>query len=258
MLRELDSYRKLCQEVYDLTKPKPPDFVWDFYLPYAQRVQGAILEPMCGSGRYMLSLLAEGFDVDGVDASPQMLAACRARCVAQGFKPNLYEQFLDELVLPRQYALAFIPAASFGLVKELEVVKRSLRGIYEALLPGGSFVLEIETVHNKPTNFGQWWGYAVDRPDGSLIVVSGFDRFYDEERQVGSSLIKYESVQAGRVVETEVETHDFRLYEPEQFEALLVEAGFEDVRCLKCWGEYAERPPDEDDPRVVFECRRPK
>ena len=257
MAKKLDSYRTLCQEVYDLTKPEPPDFVWEFYLPYAQRAQGAILEPMCGSGRYLLPLLAEGFDVDGVDASPEMLAACRARCAQREFAPALFEQFLHEMSLPRQYALAFIPAASFGLITEAEAIKASLQRIYEALLPDGKFVLEIETVHNKPSDFGQWWGYWVERPNGSLIVTSGFVQGYDEERHVLGSLVKYESIVAGKVVDTEVETMHTRLYEPDAFAALLIEAGFVKVRCLKCWGEYAERPPDADDPRVVFACRRP-
>lgn len=254
---KLTSYRKLSQEVYDLTKPEPPDFVWPFYLGYAERTNGPVLEPMCGSGRYLLPLLEAGFDVDGIDASPEMLAACQARCAAQGFAPGLYEQFLDGLQLPRRYSLVFIPAASFGLVTEMEAIKKSLRGIYGAMRPGGVFVLEIETIQNKPSNIGQWWGYTVERPDGSLIIVSGFDRFYDETQQVGSSLVKYESVHEGKVTESEVEVHDFRLYVPDAFAALLREVGFVDIRCLKCWGEYAERDPDPDDPRVVFECRRP-
>ena len=257
-IKELNSYRTLCQEVYDLTKPEPPEIVGDFYWEYARQAKGPILEPMCGSGRYLLPLLAQGFDVDGVDASPQMLAACRARCEAQGFAPGLYEQFLDEMELPRQYALAFIPAASFILITEMEGIKKSLQSIYEALLPGGVFVLEIETVHSKPTDFGKWWGNTVERSDGSLIITSGFDRFYDEVQQVGSSLVKYELVCAGKVMETEVEVHHFRLYTLAQFVAWLDEVGFIDVHCWQCWGEYAQRPPAEDDPRVVFECRRPK
>ena len=53
-MRGLDSYRKLSQEVYDLSKPEPADFVWEFYLNHAQSVEGPILEPMCGSGRFLV------------------------------------------------------------------------------------------------------------------------------------------------------------------------------------------------------------
>lgn len=259
---KLNSYRKLSQEVYDLTKPEPPDFVWPFYLGYAQRANGPILEPMCGSGRYLLPLLEAGFDVDGIDASADMLAACRERCAAAGFSPGLWQQFLHEMDLPRQYALAFIPAASIGLVTNEEEITASLQRLYEALLPGGTLVVEVETVQAKPETLNQWSGYWVNRPDGATIVVSILEQMSDEAGNIMGTLVKYELVANqgsanGRLLETEIETMDVRLHEPSDFAALLAKAGFVDIRCLKFWGEIAERDPDPKDPRVVFECRRP-
>jgi SAM-dependent methyltransferase len=252
----LDSYRKLSQEVYDLSKPEPADFVWEFYLNHAQSVEGPILEPMCGSGRFLVPLLEQGFDIDGVDASPDMLRACRQRCAAKGFRPALYQQFLYELGLPRRYALAVIPAASFGLVTEDEEIQDSLQGIYHALLPGGRFVLEIETLASIPEEFGQWHGYWHERPDGAIIVTSNLARSFDEERNILHTIVKYELVKDGRPLETEFETLRTRLYKPTAFTDLLTRAGFVDVKFHKSWGEYTDRPPDEGDPQVAFECYR--
>ena len=107
-------YNQLCTEFYDLDKPNEPADAFQFYLEYAQAAQGPILEPMCGSGRFLLPLLARGFDIDGVDASPCMLEACRKRAAQQRLTPKLLEQNLEALELSRRYALAFIPAGSFG------------------------------------------------------------------------------------------------------------------------------------------------
>jgi SAM-dependent methyltransferase len=38
----------------------------------------------------LIPLLQEGFDVDGVDISPDMLAYARARAQREGFTPNLH------------------------------------------------------------------------------------------------------------------------------------------------------------------------
>ena len=42
---------------------------------------------MCGSGRFLIPLLKRGFDIDGVDASPHMLQACRDHCQRLGLTP---------------------------------------------------------------------------------------------------------------------------------------------------------------------------
>lgn len=56
----IDTYLSLCTEVYDLSKPTPPKDAYDFYRSYAIAAQGRILEPMCGTGRFLLPLVAEG------------------------------------------------------------------------------------------------------------------------------------------------------------------------------------------------------
>jgi hypothetical protein len=51
---------------------------------------------MCGSGRFLLPLLEHGFSIDGVDASDDMLQACRVNGERRGLTPNLYKQFLHQ------------------------------------------------------------------------------------------------------------------------------------------------------------------
>src|SRR5438128_1166120 len=73
----------------------------------ARAANGPVLEPMCGSGRFLLALLAAGIDVDGIDASAAMLDACRRHAAARGLAPSLHAAALERLALPRRYALAF-------------------------------------------------------------------------------------------------------------------------------------------------------
>ena len=246
-------YDKLCTEFYDLDKPDEPADAFQFYLEYAQQAQGPILEPMCGSGRFLLPLLARGFDVDGVDASPFMLEACRQRAAQQQLAPRLLEQKLEALELSRRYALAFIPAGSFGLIIGAAPAREALRRLHAALLPGGKLVLEIDRPAFDTSTSWPWGGRWLKRPDGALIVLSWLGQYAASER-TSYSLHRYELVIDGRVVETEMAEFNLRAYEPQEFQALLESAGFVEVKALKT---FEQRAPDEDDEGMVFECRRP-
>lgn len=249
----MKNYGKLCTEFYDLDKPEEPTDAFQFYLEYAENAAGPILEPMCGSGRFLLPLLARGFDVDGVDASPFMLEACRLRAARRQLTPTLLEQRVEALELPRRYALAFVPAGSFGLITRAAPAREALRRLHSALLPGGKLVLEIDRPPFETSASWPWDGRWLKRPDGALIVHSWLGQYAASE-STSYNLHRYELVLDGRVVETEIEEFNLRAYEPLEFRALLESAGFEDVKALKA---FEQRAPDADDDGLVFECRRP-
>ena len=56
-MKELDTYLNLCTQVYELSKPKVPEADYNFYKSYLQDAKGKILEPMCGTGRFLLPSL---------------------------------------------------------------------------------------------------------------------------------------------------------------------------------------------------------
>lgn len=246
-------YRKLCTEFYDLDKPEEPADAFEFYLKYAQAAQGPILEPMCGSGRFLLPLVAQGFDVDGVDASSFMLEACRKRAAEMRLAPKLFQQTLETLELARRYALAFIPAGSFGLITQAAQAQAALRRLHAALLPGGKLVLEVDRPAFESSTSWPWGGRWLKRPDGALLVMSWLGQYAASER-ISYSVHRYELVLEGRVVETEMEEFNLRAYEAPEFQALLEAAGFVEVKPLKA---FEQRPPDADDEGLVFECRKP-
>ncbi len=78
-------YKRLLTQAYDLDKPEAPAAELDRWLRYARAVDGPVLEVMCGSGRFLAPLAAAGIDIDGTDASVDLLrpappAAGRATC----------------------------------------------------------------------------------------------------------------------------------------------------------------------------------
>lgn len=249
----MDAYRRLCTEFYDLDKPTAPADALAFYFAYAERSAGPILEPMCGSGRFLVPMRERGLDVDGVDTSADMLAACRAKLAARGITAALHQQPLEALDLPRRYALAFIPAGSFCLITDAAMAMQALQRLRVTLLRGGTLVLEVERHQDKPSHDWPWGGRWVERPDGARIVISWLGR-YDATTRTSHSMNRYELVRDGGLIETEYETFDLRVYDVAEFTRMLETAGFTDVQTRKAYGDG---PPDAADESVVFECRRP-
>lgn len=251
-------YGELCAEFYDLDKPEAPPDALEYYLGQAALAPGPILEPMCGTGRYLLPLLAAGHDVEGCDASQHMLNACRAHAERLGAEPRLSQQRLEELTTTRQFGLVFIPSGSFCLLTEPGAVARSLERIHAALLPNGRFIVEIERlVPNKPSEFsGDWGGRWLTRPDGAKLLFSWLPR-YTASSGVMSAIHRYELVAGGRLLQQEFEDFELKLYELSEFRGLLRAAGFSQVEMLSAYSLEAvdERSEPEDEEGILVVAR---
>lgn len=225
-------YRALLTEAYDLDKPHAPPDELAFHRAQIEAHGTPALELMSGSGRFLAPLLAAGLDVDGVDASPDMLAAGVRRCA--GLPLVQYEQALHELDLPRRYRFAFCAAGSFGLIVRDEEVAGSLRRVRDHLLPGGRVLLEVETPPERAPR-PSWSGTFWRRPDGATITLRGTGR-YDAVTQVEEAVGIYELFVDGRLVRTELNEWVRRFWTADQITAALTAAGFTDVAVARADG----------------------
>ncbi|KTD33604.1 methyltransferase [Legionella nautarum] len=251
-MKKLDTYQSLCTEVYDLSKPNAPQDEYSFYRSYAAEANGLILEPMCGTGRFLLPLVAEGFDVHGFDASQPMLERLHAKASSKNLKPKIWHGFIEDLNQSDKYSLIFIPSGSFGLITEKADIQKALKTIFAHLEDKGLFVFEVETRHAVPEELGIWRGTRWPKKDGTLIVLSQL-AMLDEE--VYYSIGKYELVDNNRVIQTEVEEYKIRIYQDTSFLFnLLTEIGFSEVRMVKAFDRLAST--EETDESIVFECRK--
>lgn len=101
MDKTLDTYLSLCTQIYDLSKPNPPEDAYDFYRDYVMKSNGLILEPMCGTGRFLLPMLEDGFNVHGFDASDHMLKVLYAKAKAKHLEPTIWKGFVEDLKQPK-------------------------------------------------------------------------------------------------------------------------------------------------------------
>ena len=209
-MEKMDSYLSLCTQFYDLIRPNAPEDAYNFYQSYVANACGLVLEPMCGTGRFLLPLLQEGFNVQGFDASSCMLEALQSKAVLQHLNPHVWQSFAENLKTEKKYNLIFIPSGSFGHITELEKVKKTLRTFYDHLNNDGILLFEVESSKIVPSPLGIWRGTTHKREDGNMIILS---RLTTLENSVCYSIDKYELVQSSQIIQTEVEVFNVRLYD---------------------------------------------
>jgi SAM-dependent methyltransferase len=249
----MSRYGTLSSEFYDLDKPEPLPDAFDFYAELARRARGPIHEPMCGSGRYFLPLLAEGLEISGSDSSPEMLARCRHRAAERGLTPWLSQQTLQSLACSPAPALIFIPSGSFGLLLDDALVTRALQQVYDVLSPGGTFAVEAELLQPAaPETSGVWGGRWLERADGAKLVLSWLTQ-YSGAANITTSLHRYELLKDGQVLAVEYDDFRVRSYTCAEFRALLGGAGFRDIEALR---PYESTPTGDADDAAVFLCRK--
>ena len=250
--RQLTTYHSLCTEYYDLDKPNPPEDALAFYAKYAQRASGPILEPMCGTGRFLLPILEMGFDVAGFDASQFMLNALRKKVSHLDITPPVWQGFFQDLDKSTKYNLIFIPSGSFGLITNLEEAKEALKIAYKHLSKDGVFVFEAETTWSEPVLCHTWKGATKERPDGKIIMLSTLT--LPLQNNISTTFCKYELVDEHTIIQTEIEKLQVRVYEPNELCTLIKETGFKSVQMIKAFISGAK--PNTDDEVVVYECRK--
>jgi SAM-dependent methyltransferase len=141
---------------------------------YRRYLQSPILDAGCGAGRLLAPLREEGFDVDGCDASADMIERCRQRAP----DATLWVSALHELEPPRRYA-SILCSGVLGLGSTREQDVEGLKRLHDALLPGGTLVLDNE---EKP--FG-WQVRDWSRPsDGEISLSSRVDAVDQADRCV--------------------------------------------------------------------------
>jgi len=219
------AYGSLCTEFYDLDKPNAPVGALSYYLDRARRAGGRVLEPMCGSGRFLIPMSLAGVPIDGVDSSPAMLSACRVRARSLGIDVSIFLQELASLDLPHRYSMAFIPSGSIGLVTDegdLRTVFSRLRAHME---PGATLLLELASVDDQTGRSAEPECRTVTCADGSSITYTCIASRTEPGDTVCFSGT-YARRHGSRIVETETEELVLRLYSSQSLEAQLVASGF--------------------------------
>lgn len=233
MLRPIDFSG--VADIYDIYVRA--DFDIPFWLNETKAVGGRVLELTCGTGRISVPLLESGIDLTCVDYCPEMLAVLRRKVESAGLTCNIVEMDISELALPIQYDFIFIPFNSFSEIIGRGRQMSALNRIRLHLADDGIFIctlrnskMESARMDGEPQILGP---YVL--PDGGVLTVTCDFRLHADTGIVkGEQLYEFRD-RWGKPTGKRVLQVSFQLLSHEEFEKMILEAGFE---ILALYGDY--------------------
>ena len=237
--------------VYDMFMDNIPYQQWFEYICSLLREQGIeyglVLELGCGTGS-MTQLLAEnGYDMIGVDCSPQMLQAAVEKREESGLDILYLLQDMREFELYGTVGAVVCVCDSLNYVTGQEDLLQVFRLVNNYLDPGGIFIFDLNTLYKYEEVLGNCT-IAEDREEASFIWEN---EFYKEEKINIYQLSIFLREENGLYSKHE-EVHYQRAYELGEVTCLLEKAGMEYVAA---YDAFTRNPPRKDSERIYVLAR---
>ena len=159
---------------------------------------GMVLDLACGTGSLTLELSRRGYEMIGVDASPDMLCAAQEKCAQAGAEVLFLCQPMEALNLYGTVNAAVCTLDSLNHITDLDTLREVFRRVALFLEPGGVFVFDVNTPYKHRQVLGDHtfvydleglycvWQNAYCAEDASVEILLDF---FEEE--AGGSYTRY-------------------------------------------------------------------
>lgn len=217
-------YGDLCTEMYEILHKDAPEDELEFYLSYAEKGM-KILEPLCGSGRFLVPFHKKGVNITGMDLSMEMLAKlCEKAPDAKVFQGDILEYDSEE-----RYDYIFISSGSVSLFTDMKLLRKVLKKIKTLLKKGGIFVFAVDTIVNRCQECAEYKNsISVKTKEGFELLLKE-KHYYNKETHIQYSPGIYELYDGVKLLKRESMDFQTRLYELGEMEHELQALGFSEI-----------------------------
>jgi 2-polyprenyl-3-methyl-5-hydroxy-6-metoxy-1,4-benzoquinol methylase len=201
-----------------------------------------VLDVGCGPGRHTVELARRGYEVLGIDPSRAMIEAARARAAASDVAPDFRQVGGESFRAEREFDAAICLFTTLGQISEQGENSGLVPRVYDALCPGGYFVVE--------TPQREWVVRHLERAErlGAGERYTDVTRQYDAKAKTVTEVFKVVSPQV-----TESYLLRYRLYSRTELSGLLEGAGF---TIVASFGNYEGDPLGPDSAVMLLVGRR--
>ncbi|MBQ9973456.1 MAG: class I SAM-dependent methyltransferase [Oscillospiraceae bacterium] len=208
-----------------------------------------VLDLACGTGTLTFELARRGYEMIGVDLSPDMLAQAAEKSVPDHVIPPMFLcQSMDKLDLYGTIDACVCCLDSVNYVTDPKKLRRAFERVHLFLMPGGLFIFDINTPAKLRGLDGEVF---LDETEDTYCV---WRAEYSHRRRICSYYMDIfaRDEQTGLWQRGE-ELHEERAYEVEDLREYLHLAGFRDIRV---YGNRSLRSPRPDEDRIFFVARK--
>ncbi|PWM66583.1 MAG: SAM-dependent methyltransferase [Desulfovibrionaceae bacterium] len=217
-------YGKLCVEMYEILHEKAPQDELNFYLSYAEK-GNKILEPLCGSGRFLIPFMKRGFDISGIDLSEEMLKKLKQK------EPNAKVICSDiiEYSSKEKFDYIFISSGSISLFTDINLLKKILKKLKDLLSSKGKLVFAVDTVANRCSDDSDYKVSISVKTKNGLDLILKNKNYYDVQSHTQFSPGIYELYSGVDLLQSEAMNFQTHLYAFGEMEQYLKEIGFQKI-----------------------------
>ncbi|MNH78768.1 Glycine/sarcosine N-methyltransferase [compost metagenome] len=251
------SYRKFAYVYDELMEDMPyPDWIrfartaWD-----KLGMPRTVVELGCGTGSITIPLVNSGFDVTGMDLSPDMLAVARRKMEQTPRGNRLFrdgsvrwvQQDMREWEMPEPVDSVISFCDCINYLLEPEDLTRTFRRTFDGLKQGGTFLFD---VHHPNTlkRYEEDQPFIWDEKSVSYIWTCERDARRNEiEHHL--TIFAREQEQGSDMYRRFEETHIQRAYDPNWIKLELTKCGFSQVNC---YADFEWVEADDDAARLFF------
>jgi 2-polyprenyl-3-methyl-5-hydroxy-6-metoxy-1,4-benzoquinol methylase len=194
-----------------------------------------------------------GYQVTGVDITPEMIDWARQKTAKQGLSIEYVVADARNFHLGKQFSFIYMLENAFQFFLTRQDIEALLACVREHLRPEGCFLFE--TRNPNPRNLQQTLHPAGDKyttPDGVQIVTTEEQR-YDPMTQIQHCKAHVTFLHPGGQQEQKTLRVALRYVYPQEIEALLHYNGF---KIRACYGNWQQEPLTVDAPEMIFVCQR--
>lgn len=245
----MEAYTGFAQ-VYDLFMDNVPYEEWGAYLKglleeYGVPQKGVLCDLGCGTGQMTRLLAKAGYDMVGVDLSPDMLAVA----TEGGADGILYLcQDICELELYGMADAMYSVCDSMNYLLGEEELLQAFCRVERYLVPGGVFVFDLNTIHKYEALLGDTV-ICENREEGSFI----WENSYDPNDCVNEYQMTFFIKEREGLYRKFEETHYQKGYSLGQVRAMAKKAGLE---FAASYDAFTREPPKEDSERIYVILRK--
>lgn len=209
--------------------------------------EGILLDLGCGTGSLTERLAALGYDMIGVDNSPQMLQEAMEKRAASGQDILYLLQDMREFELYGTVRAVVSICDSMNYITEPEEMAEVFRLVNNYLDPGGIFIFDLNTLYKYEVLLGDTT-IAENREDGSFI----WENEYDRETQLNIYGLTLFLPREDGLYEKCEEVHYQRGYSLEEIQELLEKGG---LAFVVAYDAFTKESPKEDSERIYVIAR---
>ena len=246
----MDAYHQLAKSYDRLTNDVDYEATVEFYIEILRR-EGVkprtCVDLACGTGSVTKLLAERGYDVIGVDLSPEMLTEADHKAMEEGVSIRFACQDMTELELGEEADCILSLCDSMNYLTEDGQLEDAFRSIAQHMKKESLFLFDMNTEYKFKEVLGQNVFGSAEEHEAYI-----WENDYDEEEKINEYYVSFFIENEEGLYERMEEFHYERAYSVKEIEEGLQAAGMELVEIMD---GYSFDAPHEESERLLFVAR---